>query len=426
MIKKITHSLLLFFMLIPVLVYASANSLARVGNNYYDSLAEAIANAGSNETITLISDVALDETLKINKTVNINLNGNDITAPSKVFEVQGGVLNLSGKGTIKETEPNYGAIMVKGSSDPNQRDYSIVNVGKDVTLEGWSGIFINHDSSNAYGVVVNLNGKINAVSDTSGGTGIGVYVNGNIKHQNNSPVVNVLDNAQINSNGNGIYMAGYSVFNIGTSNISGKESAIGIKSGELNIDGATITSNGKDYTPTEGYNNGMKASGTAIQIESNSGYAGNIGINIKNGTFKSKNSNVIYEYIGGGSSTQVNSINIADGTFISDADKDTLRFSDSFNDKHSNFITGGKFSSNPSSYLKSGYTTNVENDMYEVTKSAMKDIDTNNYNLTDDNDDDNDTHNNGFGKTLIITLAIAIIAIIFYLNRTKIFNFIKK
>ena len=115
MIKRSIFIFLILFIISPLMVNTSVSSLARIGNNYYESLIDAIKNASSTDTITLINDVSLDETLEINKTVNINLNGNDITTKEKVFIVKGGVLNLDGEGTIKETEPNYGAIMEVGN-----------------------------------------------------------------------------------------------------------------------------------------------------------------------------------------------------------------------------------------------------------------------------------------------------------------------
>ena len=289
MFKKIIFGIFLFFIVIPV--FASSGSLVRVGNKYYETFEEALANISSNDVITLISDVKLKDTVIINKNVNIDLNGNDIMAPSKVFLVQGGTLNINGKGTIKETEPNYGAIMVIGSTDSSDTDYSVLDVGKDVTLEGWSGIFITHDSSKSYGVSVNFAGIINSVDDVSGEKGIGIYVNGNIKDKNNSPLVTILDGAKINSTGNGLYIAGYSVFNINEADITGVEAGIGIKSGILNIDGAKVTGTGIDKTPTEGDNNGIKASGAAIQIESNNGYTGDIELNIKSGNQSSMGAN---------------------------------------------------------------------------------------------------------------------------------------
>ena len=415
MIKKIIFGIFIFFGIIPMLASASVGSLVKIGNNYYETLEEAIANAGPNDTISLISDVKLTETLEINKRVNINLNGNDITAPERVFLVQGGTLNLTGEGTIKETQPNYGAIMIKGSNDPAAEDYSVVNVDKDVTLEGWSGIFITHDNNKSYGVEANFAGTINAVDDINGGPGAGIYVNGNIKDEDNSPVVNILDGAKITSTGNGIYIAGYGTYNINEVDISGTESGIGIKAGILNIDGAKVTGTGPDATPTEGYNNGIKASGTAIQVESNDGYAGNIELNIDNGNFISNNSNVIYEYIGKGSSSQVIALDVSGGTFVSKANKAVFRLSDSLKEYHNSFISGGNFSSDPSAYLKSGYSAILDNNVYKVTKSTMKAV---------IGDNIKDSNNNII--IIIISIVAIISIIILYLNRSKILNYLKK
>lgn len=414
-IKNILFSLVLFLGLAPTFVSASVTPSAKIGDRYYDTLEEAIASASNNDIIMLVSDVVLDDTLLINKEVNINLNGNDIFAKEKVFLVQGGILDINGKGTIKETNPNYGAIMVIGSNNPSDSGYSVVNIGEDVTLEGWSGIFITHENSKSYGVEVNLDGKVNAVNDINGGTGVGIYVNGNIKDENNSPEVNILDNAEIISTGNGLYIAGASIFNIGKAYISGVESGIGIKSGILNIDGATVVSEGKDETPTEGYNNGIKASGTAIQIESNSGYAGKIQINISNGNFKSKNSYVIYEYIGKGNSSLIYSMSISNGTFVSNAGKDVFSFSDSFKNIHSGFISGGQYSSNPSEYLKSGYSVINEGGIYSVSKSTLKGVSSSSVS----------GGGSSFVKSLIWIIVIVIFGIFVYFNRAKLSNLLK-
>lgn len=419
MFKKFFICLLLFVGLFPIFVCASSNSAAKIGEMYYDSLEDAIANASSNDTIMLTTNTELDDTLLITKTVNINLNGHSISAPEMVFQVQGGTLNITGQGTIKETQPNYGAIMVKGSADSSASGYSIVNVGKDITLEGWSGIFISHDSSKSYGVIVNFAGKINAVNDINGGNGIGVYVNGNIQDATNAPVVNILDGAEITSTGNGLYIAGYSTFNLGKAYISGSESGVAIKSGTLNINGTTIECFGEDSTPTEGYTNGINPSGTALQMESNSGYAGNMKININSGNLKSQNSNVIYEYIGKGNSSQVDQFKIASGTFVSTADKDVFVFSDSFQEKHLTFITGGKYSSNPSSYLETGYTTTLENNLYTVTKSTMKEI-------TSDNSTASSRDDSLLENPLIILVTLGILIILGYFHRKKIFKLLKK
>lgn len=412
--KKLIFSFLLFFMCNNV-IFAGIGLEARIGNNVFNTLEEAINMASSTDIIELVSNVELEKTLIINKTINIDLNGNDILSDEKVFQVSRGSLTITGKGTIKETKPNYGAIMVIGNNVDTEEKYSVVNIGSDVTLEGWSGVFINQNNSKSYGVHINLAGKINAVNDINGAGGAGIYVNGNIKNQSGYPIVNILDNASITSSGSGLYIAGNSSFDIKKAYIKGTQSAIAIKSGVLNIDGATVICDGLDKTPTEGYNNGIKASGTAIQIESNNNYAGNIKLDISSGTFKSKNSNVVYEYIGSGNKSLIYSISVSNGTFISEANKPVFKFTDSFNKIHSGFISGGDYSSDVSSYLKNGYSITKKKNMYNVLKPSVKMI--NNNEVVVEN-------KKNFINFLLIIFTV-IFAILIYFNRLNIIK-IKK
>lgn len=364
--------ILLLIFILPINIYASTNIKARIGNNYYDTLEDAIEAASALDTITILNDTKLDNTININKTININLNNNTIEADNKVFLISGGSLNLTGKGTIKETKPEYGAIMLVGSTNSNDTNYSTVNVGSDITLEGWSGIFINHNNKKSYGVLVNMNGTINAVDDINNDSGAGIYINGNIKDSNNSPIINLSETSKINSTGVGIYAAGYAIYNINGAYISGNNSALGIKSGIFNIMDGTIIGTGIDKTPTTGNNNGINPSGVAIQIESNPSYKGNIELNINKGLIESKHSNVIYEYTTKNSPTKVKNITLKGGTYKSNDNKDVFNLSSSFTNTHPKFITGGKYSSDPTPYLKSGYSTSLDNSLYEVTNNTMQ------------------------------------------------------
>ena len=384
-----------------------------IGTKAYDNLEDAIKNVKEHETIKMYSNANLNDTITIDKKVNINLNGNNITAPTTIFYVDAGTLNITGKGVIKELEPNYGVIRVMGKSTDTDTPYSIVNISKDVTLQGWTGINVSHTNNKSHGVSINVDGTINAVSDINGDSGIGIYVNGSIQHEESHPKIEITDNAKIYSNGTGLYIAGYSTFNIKDAYIEGVESGLSIKSGKLNIDGATIVCTGKDTTPTEGYNNGVNSSGTAIQIESNNGYAGNIELDIKSGTIKSKNSSVIYEYVGKGDTTQVKSISISGGNFVSEANKKVFLLSNNFKTIHLSFISGGTYSSNPSDYLKTGYSANNEDNKYIVSKSAMavfgEKID----------------NSNSFSNIIIFIVLIFISAVLF-INRYKIIKFFRK
>lgn len=371
--KKIYLLILSLVLFLPIKISASEGALVKIGNQYYDNLLDAINNSKSSDTITLISDNQVAETININKNIRIDLNGHNITANEAVFKVQGGALHLTGKGKVYETNPNYGAVMIYGSTNPDDIDYSVVKVDRDVYLEGWSGIFITHDSLKSYGILVNFDGSINAVNDTNGGTGIGIYVNGNIKHNSNYPIVNIGENAKITSTGNGIYMAGYMELNINGGYIQGDESGIGMKSGILNMNNGTIISTGSDETPSTGNNNGINASGTGIQIESNPNYAGNMKINIKDGLIKSKNSYAFYEYIGNGTTSLANSIKITSGQL--ESGKNNFYVSNNFSEKHPYFIEGGLYSSDPSEYLFPGYNAILnKNNLYEVSLATFSQV----------------------------------------------------
>jgi len=258
-----------------------------------------------------------------------------------------------------------------------------------------------------------MDGTINAKDDINGDTGVGIYVNGNIQHENNHPIINLTETTKITSTGTGIYAAGYATYYINGAYIEGQESALGIKSGIFNISNGTLIGSGTDKTPTTGNNNGINPSGTSIQIESNKNYKGNIELNIKNGTIESKHSNALYEYTTNSSPTSVKNINITGGTFKTTNNKPVFLLSDSFKSTHPSFISGGKYQTDPSNYLKSGYSATQENNMYEVSKSTLQVF-------APSNNDNNNT------ITPIITItALITISIIIFINRQKILNIFK-
>lgn len=363
--KKL-YLLLLLLLFSPILVFASSTSLFKVNGSYYESFLEAYNAASLDNPLIILSDIKLDESLKISKSIEINLNGHEISAPKMVFLLNGGTLNLIGSGTVRERNPYFGAVVVKGSVD-NKKDYSILNVSSEVLLEGWSGIMIDQNNKKGYGVVVNFKGKINALKDTTGDTGVGIYVNGNIKDKENMPEINLYDTSTIKSTGPGIYLAGYSKLNY-LGNTEGYESGLSIKSGIVNIKGGHIVATGPDKTPTSPNGSGTNASGAGIQVESNNSYAGDIEINITNGTVESKNGNMFYEFTANNKTdTKVKSINILNGTFISK--NDNFKVSDSFKTNNPKFISDGKFTSNIQEYLKTGNIKNTNNYYQVVSKN---------------------------------------------------------
>ncbi len=337
-----------------------------------NSTSEFIEAIKSDTVIKLDSDLNFDEKVAINKNISLDLNNHTITfTKNKRFEVKGGKFEINGKGTIKEVMPWTAPVVVVGSLDVNAKNYSSLIVGENVTLEGYYGTFvtINLDSnkiSHAHGVTVDIYGKLIGLTDEEV-NGAGIYVNGQNKDIENAPVINIHDSAELSGLGQGLYAAGYAIWNINGANIYGKESGLAIKSGKFNIVNANISTDGEKNIGS--YNgDGINKTGSAIQIETNKDYAGEININITNGTYESKNGNVIYHYYankdGSTNNNSLKEIEINGGTFkgtISLISNDNL------------VVNNGNFTTDVSQYIKNGGKV-VNNNYYYVVNNIYFNI----------------------------------------------------
>lgn len=340
--------------------------------------AEALISAvEEGKNIKLTSDILnVDKTLLINKEITVDLNGNNISfTKNNSFEVIGGNLTLTGKGIVKEEVPYYGAVMLRGSANKEDINYSTLTVEKDVTLEGWSPIFINqlngaNKVKDSYGVTVNLYGTLNGIADSTGNRGHGIYVNGNIQHKENYPIININEGAIINTPGDGIYAAGFAKWNIEGAKITGGI-GIGAKSGIFNLKNVIIKAT-DPYMDPKYWGNGIYSNGAAIQIESNNGYAGAIEISIDGGKYESVNAYAIHHYLASKNGESVNNslenLTIKNGTFIGGKDNTAIDVVDG----EKMFITGGTYSSSVAKYITEEYIESKVENNYVVAKKEVK------------------------------------------------------
>ena len=288
--------IVLTFISVALVLVPSTLFAATVEVKNEEELFKAIS---SDNTIILQSDVTLTKTLEIKgSNVTIDLNGNTLTVENGYIDLLKGKLEFTGKGIVKDVrvrEDVTSTIWVEGSKDVNAKDYSVLTIGKDVTIDTtqWA-ITVYHDDYKAYGVTLNFNGTI----ESSAVNGGGITLNGFVKNDGkieNAPVINLGKTASVKVVGDtALYGAGMGVWNINGGMYEGK-SAIGIKSGSLIINDGVFTATGENKTG-ELYGNGMISTGSSIQIENNKGYAGNIEITINGGTFKSEKGLSIYHY----------------------------------------------------------------------------------------------------------------------------------
>ena len=326
----------------------------------FTDIANAVKYATSGAAITLADDVEIPGVILVDKKITLDLNGHNIAFSAKArFLIKGGDLSIIGTGTISEKEPYYAPIMLNGSTE-NTANYSVVTVGKDVALIGWSGIFFNQTTDNSapsnYGMVANLHGTIEYKKDTSGDTGAGIYVNGTIGSEsfdanNLYPVINIYDTAKISGEGLGIYAAGYAKWTIDGANIEGTDCAIEIRAGELTIKDGSFKSTATEFSCGPN-GNGSTTTGAAIAIAQHTTKR-DITVNISGGTFEGLRAlNEGNPQNNNDPAPQVN-LSVTGGTF-----KGMIQSVDSIV-----FITGGSFSDlSGLAYVASGVTYNLVND----------------------------------------------------------------
>jgi len=263
----------------------------------------ALTNTGIT-AIFLTADITLPATTEITRSIDIDLAGHNITAPTRVFNVRSGSIvnfgnSVAGTGGTIEATGNGGiGIGVYGSADSaTAAGTTTVTVEDGITLKAEKtndddayGLIVGPTkdvagTSHAYGVKVNIAGDIDAYN--------GAYINGNIQDSTgNVPTIDIAASTQINANttdGIAIYGAGYGVWNIKGELTGG--TGIGVKAGIIN------TSTG----------NGMLANGAAIQIDQNGAYADELRINVNGGSYSSATNSVISEY---GTDTQLKHIGL--------------------------------------------------------------------------------------------------------------------
>ena len=343
---------LLFTFIISVLVLVPVITNAETIN--VKTMEELLNAVKGNNTVVLDDNITLNKALEINgNNVVLDLNGKTITITEKYIDLIKGSLEITGKGTIKDTrvlEATGSTIYVEGSTNKSDTGYSTLYVGKDITIDTtqW-GLSVWDTSAKAYGVTVNFDGTIVSTGSKAGG----ITIQGNIKNDGtaiNVPVINLSKTTKITATGSDgfpLYGAGAGQWNVVGATCEGINGALGVKSGRFNIVNATLKATGKPGV-VEGYGNGINGVGAAIQIESNNTYFGKIELLItQNSQIISEKGNSIYHYSAQTGVNNLNELRIHDGNFVGD-----IVFQE--NDKV--YVKGGTFQTDSiGNYVENGY-----------------------------------------------------------------------
>ena len=349
--KKLLATILALVMTLSLCTVAFA---AETAVSDADGLKAAIDAGGE---IKLTKSISLTETMEVKggKSVVIDMNGYDITATSSAaFKIENGSLRITGNGTVSGgTGSDYKLVYLLGSKESSAANYSTLTVDENVTVKCTDGyaVMISSNEGCAYGVVINIAGKLEAHYG-------GLYVNGMIKClEGNVPVISTTASSIIKSEGVGIYAAGFAKWTLnGNIDATGGE-AVSVKSGIFEIAGGKYKASGEYADPAVANGNGTEETGAAISITSNDGYAKKIQVTISGGTFESVNGNALYEGIAknGDVSAAAKSfatVSVTDGTFNGNEQKEAIAITTADNKA---VVSGGTFSNSVDpTYLADG------------------------------------------------------------------------
>lgn len=363
-------------------------AVAEHNGTKYETLQAAIAAAESG-TVRLLTDIAQDSSLVINKNITLDLNGKTVTNSADPMLTVKSSANAAVKNGVIETAANAGAVRARENSrlilegvtitgKATTKDCPLLSIEDDaeVTVAGGStlsvqasltdttqpAIFIG--SSNAADTpVVNIYGRVE-------GTPGHYLISGNGSYPATT-YINIYDGAVVKSEKLAMYLPQPCVVNITGGTVEGY-CGIGIKSGTLNISGGQVlgTANDSDLSDENSRGDCMVNDGSAIVIDSNTGCTGDVNISISGSArIQSRFSTGIREIGNDAAATNVTALHITGGTVLSGSGMAAVQVRDVTAEKVS--ITGGSFSTDVSRYCAADYQCNAptgEEPLYTVTK----------------------------------------------------------
>lgn len=214
-----------------------------------------------------------------NKDIVLDLNGHTLASTDVIFGVYAGnSLEITGTGTLlyDGTAGSRAALWIEGSTDVNSVNESYLTIGEDVTVDSYGYGVVLYEVSGTnycYGVVMTVNGTIIAERASA------ICAIGNIaQHEgdvvNDEPIASISkiivgETASLTSaEDDGIYAAGFAIWDIRSGVELSGTTALYAKSGYITIgDDVVMTSTRETKRDYEYYGNGGKATGDGIVID---------------------------------------------------------------------------------------------------------------------------------------------------------------
>ena len=252
-------------------VWKDGSYSAIVGNEEsgyvaYSKLEDALFASTENMPAMVMRDCKLtlsSEFLKISdgKKHIVKLNGKTVNI-NPGFVLSKGNLTFDGEGVLKGPGGALLPIELQGSKSTTAANYSVLTIGKDVTIELDAekyGISVGTTSGSEgypYGIVVNFNGQYNGKCP--------FYVNGTVVQQgDNMPTFNIGEDATFTCSDAFAYASGYAIWNYkGTA--TAQNFGIEVRAGKFTMNGGSIVCNSGAPADDQFNGNGSTAHACAV------------------------------------------------------------------------------------------------------------------------------------------------------------------
>ena len=352
--KKVLATVLALVMALALCSVSWATEPASV--NSAETLKTAInAATADNNTITLTGDVALSESVIINKSgvdLVIDLGGKTISGSSQLFDIYSPVTFKNG--TINVTYNGSESICVmwlNGGAKLVLENDVTVNAAKSAGATG--SVFAVGFWNDCNGAELTINGKITGDN--------GATINGNITTNTNKVAVN----GTIEVTGHALYLAGNGITDINNGACVKGDAGIEIRAGVLNINGGTVESTGT-YSAPIANGNGTTASGAALIVAEHTTNQG-ITVNVNSGNIKAASAGKAIA-VSDPQNTNGNDVklNVAGGNVVGG-----IQVEESIETAKPVAVTGGTFSSDVSAYAPEGTPVAMVGNDYAVGSSAI-------------------------------------------------------
>lgn len=341
---------------------AGATTAVAVVNGYYycKTLAEAVAAAEEGDTVTLLADVSVEETIVVEKALTLDLNGFDIASGVAVLKiVNAGEVTI----TDRTQAPGTIASSVNGNTiDSEGTDLTIENVTIENSGNGYTIVFRGNQTPSAaaaadpstFNTLTLDHAKVNAYM-------VAISGNGSADKTWSGTIIRIENSQIVAQNGTGIYHPQYGIVNVsGNSAISGG-TGIEMRAGELNVNGGTITGTWEQFTiydDASAVGGGTTIDGAAVAVSQHTTNRP-IRVTINGGTLLATgvDGKSLYEVDLYDENVADIAISLMGGTFENAVESENV----------TGFIHGGQYKALPAEELfAEGYTGELYNGYYIV------------------------------------------------------------